>query len=190
LRENISIPDKYKIYVKNVNIQLREEKFASSNFSMIKYPNESNKFTLVLDNKDSEGKTFTAIVPESNLTKTTLKTLPRLKEDQEYPTFNTPPVNETPVYKTPVYEFPEGYVPINNTENSLPAPYAPTVPTVPTGSENYPTFRQEGGKSKTTRKKLDKLTVVELKEKAKNKKIKGYSKMNKSELINILRSKK
>jgi len=67
----------------------------------------------------------------------------------------------------------------------LPAPYVPTVP------EDYPTFnRQEAGKSKTTRKKLDKLTVVELKEKAKNKKIKGYSKMNKSELINILRGKK
>ena len=46
------------------------------------------------------------------------------------------------------------------------------------------------GGTKTTRKNYDKCTVVELKSKASDKKIKGYSKMTKQELINVLRGKR
>lgn len=41
-----------------------------------------------------------------------------------------------------------------------------------------------------TRKNYDKCTVAELKSKASDKKIKGYSKMTKQELINVLRGKR
>lgn len=46
-----------------------------------------------------------------------------------------------------------------------------------------------GGKGKQKSKPLDKCTVVELKEKAKRRNIKGFSKMNKTELVSVLRRK-
>lgn len=52
-----------------------------------------------------------------------------------------------------------------------------------------PTYYNHGG-TKTTRKNYDKCTVAELKSKASDKKIKGYSKMTKQELINVLRGKR
>lgn len=51
----------------------------------------------------------------------------------------------------------------------------------------WPPYTQGGGK-KTARKSLEKYTVSELKEKAKSKKIIGYSKMLKAELITAIRA--
>lgn len=49
---------------------------------------------------------------------------------------------------------------------------------------------REGGAKRLNSKKLNNLTLVELKAYAKNKGIKGYSKLNKSELVSLLKSKK
>ena len=79
---------------------------------------------------------------------------------------------------------------INSILDIRAASYSRVYPTVPSHIHRTAWGPSTGGAQKSKRKPFEKCTVQELKEKAKKRKIKGYSNMAKPQLISVLRDNK